>query len=177
MRELTFVGFLRRYVRDLSISGTNSISKLSYEAARENSRLREPLLLYALFSGKEASLLRSAEGTTLEELYSSVLDRYSKEQMLHAFLTRDSGLPSAYHKVWRSYLAQKNRKDTDAQTKELMRQRILAMQADKGVSNYRIYKELNLNPGNINDWLKNGAGEKVSLATARRAFEYVNSYA
>ena len=177
MRELTFVGFLRRYVRDLSISGTNSISKLSYEAARENFRLREPLLLYALFSGKEASLLRSAEGTTLEELYSSVLDRYSKEQMLHAFLTSDSGLPSAYHKVWRSYLAQKNRKDTDAQTKELMRQRILAMQADKGVSNYRIYKELNLNPGNINDWLKNGAGEKVSLATARRAFEYVNSYA
>ena len=177
MRELTFVGFLRRYVRDLSISGTNSISKLSYEAARENFRLREPLLLYALFSGKEASLLRSAEGTTLEELYSSVLDRYSKEQMLHAFLTSDSGLPSAYHKVWRSYLAQKNRKDTDAQTKELMRQRILAMQADKGVSNYRIYKELNLNPGNINDWLKNGAGEKVSLTTARRAFEYVNSYA
>lgn len=72
-------------------------------------------------------------------------------------------LPSAYHKVWRSYIAQKNRKDTGARTKELMRQRILAMQADKGVSNYRIYKELDLNPGNINDWLKNGAGEKVSF--------------
>ena len=139
--------------------------------------MREPLLLYALFSGKEASLLRSAEGTVIKELYSSVLDRYSKAQMLHAFLTGDLELPSAYHKVWRSFLSQKNRKDTDAQTKELMRQRILAMQADKGVSNYRIYKELNLNPGNINDWLKNGAGEKVSLATARRAFEYVNSCA
>ena len=177
MRELTFVGFLRRYVRDLSMSGTNSISKLTAEAAGDNPRLREPLLLYALFSGKETTLLRSAEGTALEKQYCSVLDRYNKEQMLHAFLTGDPELPSAYHKVWRSYLAQKNRKDTDAQTKELMRQRILAMQADKGVSNYRIYKELNLNPGNINDWLKNGAGEKVSLTTARRAFEYVNSYA
>ena len=177
MRDLTFVGFLSRYVRDLSMSGTNSVSKLSSEAAGENLRLREPVLLYALFSGKEASLLRRAEGTALEELYSSVLDRYSKEQMLHAFLTSDPKLPSSYHKVWRSYIAQKNRKDTDAQTKELIRQRILAMQADKGVSNYRIYKELDLNPGNINDWLKNGAGEKVSLATARRAFEYVNSYA
>ena len=176
MRELTFVGFLRRYVRDLSISGTNSVSKLTAEAAGDNPRLREPLLLYALFSGKEASLLRSAEGTALEKLYSSVLDRYNKEQMLHAFLTCDPELPSAYHKVWRSYMAQKNRKDTDAQTKELMRQRILAMQADKGVSNYRIYKELDLNPGNINDWLKNGAGEKVSLATARRAFEFVTSF-
>ena len=175
MRELTFVGFLRRYVRDLSISGTNSVSKLSAEAAGENPRLREPLLLYALFSGKETTLLRSAEGTALEKLYSSVLDRYNKEQMLHAFLASDPELPSAYHKVWRSYMAQKNRKDTDAQTKELMRQRILAMQADKGVSNYRIYKELDLNPGNINDWLKNGAGEKVSLATARKALAYVQS--
>ena len=85
MRELTFVGFLSRYVRELSMSGTNSVSKLSSEAAGENLRLREPLLLYALFLGKEASLLRRAEGTPLEELYSNVLDRYSKEQMLHAF--------------------------------------------------------------------------------------------
>ncbi len=176
MRELTFVGFLSRYVRDLSISGTNSVSKLSSEAAKENFRLREPLLLYALFSGKETSLQHSTEGNELKEFYSSVLDRYDKEHMLHAFLTNDPELPSAYHKVWRSYMAQKNRKDTDAQTKEMMRQRILAMQTDKGVSNYRIYKELDLNPGNINDWLKNGAGEKVSLATARRAFEFVNSY-
>ena len=95
--------------------------------------------------------------------------------MLHAFLTDDPELPSSYHKVWRSYLAQKNRKDTDAKAKELMRQRILAMQADKGVSNNRICEELDLNPGNVNDWLKNGAGEKVSLTTARRTFEFVNS--
>ena len=48
MRELTFVGFLSRYVRELSMSGTNSISKLASEAATDNYRLREPLLLYAL---------------------------------------------------------------------------------------------------------------------------------
>ena len=117
--------------------------------------------MYALFSGKETSLLRSAESVALEQLYSSVLDRYNKEQMLHAFLTNDPELPSAYHKVWRSYMAQKNRKDTDAKTKELMRQRILSMQKEKGVSNYRIYKTLGLNPGNINDWLKT-ASEKRS---------------
>ncbi len=175
MRELTFVGFLSRYVRELSMSGTNSISKLAREAANDNYRLREPLLLYALFSGKETSLLRSAESVALEQLYSSVLDRYNKEQMLHAFLTNDPELPSAYHKVWRSYMAQKNRKDTDAKTKELIRQRILSMQKEKGVSNYRIYKTLGLNPGNVNDWLKNGAGEKVSMNTARKAFAYVQS--
>ena len=49
MKELTFVGFLSLYVRELSMSGTNSISKLASEAATDNYRLREPLLLYALF--------------------------------------------------------------------------------------------------------------------------------
>ena len=57
----------------------------------------------------------------------------------------------------------------------MIRQRILSMQKEKGVSNYRIYKTLGLNPGNINDWLKNGAGEKVSLTTAREALEHVQN--
>ena len=59
MRELTFVGFLSRYVRELSMSGTNSISKLAREAATNNYRLREPLLLYALFSDNSALHLSS----------------------------------------------------------------------------------------------------------------------
>ncbi len=49
------------------------------------------------------------------------------------------------------------------------------MRKEKGVSNYQIYKTLGLNPGNVNDWLKNGAGEKISLTTARKAFTYVQS--
>ena len=176
MRELTFSGFLSRYTQDLSESKTNSISKLSQEAARDNFRLREPLLLYALFSGKEALLQRRVKGTPLEEQYNSIIDKCSKEQLLHAFMTDDPKLPYSFKKVWRSYLAQKNLKATDAHTKEMIRQRILALQKEKGISNYQIYKELGLNPGNFNDWLKNGAGEKVSLASARRALEYLNSF-
>ena len=95
--------------------------------------------------------------------------------MLQALKENDPALSAEYRKVWRSYLAQKNRNKTDAQTKELIRQRILSMQKEKGVSNYRIYKTLGLNPGNINDWLKNGAGEKVSLAVARKAFEFMQN--
>jgi len=175
MRELTFAGFLSRYVRQLSMSGTNSISKLAREAAMDNYRLREPLLLYALFTDNRALLQKSINNNAQKEQYDTILDQYSKTQMLQALKGNDPALPAEYQKVWRSYLAQKNRMETDAQTKELIRQRILSMQQQKGVSNYRIYKTLGLNPGNINDWLKNGAGEKVSLATARRAFEYVQS--
>ena len=175
MRELTFVGFLRRYVRELSMSGTNSISKLAREAATDNYRLREPLLLYALFTDNSALLIKSIDNEALIEQYNAILNKYSKVQMRQALEANDPALPAEYRKVWRSYLAQKNRNKTDAQTKELIRQRILSMQKEKGVSNYRIYKTLGLNPGNINDWLKNGAGEKVSLSTARKAFEFLQS--
>ena len=175
MRELTFDGFLSRYVRELSMSGTNSISKLAREAAADNYRLREPLVLYALFSDNTALLQKNTENNVLYEQLNTILGQYNKMQMLQALKENDPDLPVEYRKVWRSYLAQKNRKETDAQTKELIRQRILSMQKEKGVSNYRIYKTLGLNPGNINDWLKNGASEKVSLDTARKAFEFVQS--
>ena len=175
MRELTFVGFLTRYVRELSVSGTNSISKLAREAADDNFRLREPLLLYALFSDNTALLRNSIDNDALNEQYQDIIARYGKTQMQQALEDNDPDLPAEYRKVWRSYLAQKKRKETDAQTKEMFRQRILSLQKEKGVSNYRIYKTLGMNPGNINDWLKNGAGEKVSLSTARKAFEYVQS--
>ncbi len=173
MRELTFVGFLSRYVRELSMSGTNSISKLAREAATDNCRLREPLLLYTLFTDNRALLQKSINNDAQKKQYNAIFDQYSKAHMLQALKENDPALPAEYRKVWRSYLARKNRKETDAQTKELLRQRILSMQKEKGVSNYRIYKTLGLNPGNINDWLKNGAGEKVSLSTARKTFEYV----
>ncbi len=175
MRALTFVGFLSRYVRELSMSGTNSISKLAREAAADNYRLREPLLLYALFTDNRALLRNSIDNDALNKQYNAIFDQYNKAQMLQSLKNNDPALPTEYRKVWRSYLAQKNRKETDAQTKKLIRQRILSMQKEKGVSNYRIYKTLGLNPGNINDWLKNGAGEKVSLTTARKAFEFVQN--
>ncbi len=157
------------------MSGTNSISKLAREAATDNYRLREPLLLYALFSDNSALLQSSMDSETLNKQFASILSQYSKAQMLQALKENDPDLPAEYRKVWRSYLAQKNRKETDAQTKELFRQRILSMQKEKGLSNYRIYKTLGLNPGNINDWLKNGAGEKVSLTVARKAFVFLQS--
>ncbi len=175
MRELTFVGFLSRYVRELSMSGTNSISKLAREADKANARLQEPLLLYALFSDNSALLQKSINNDMQKARYDAILEQYSKEQMLQALKENDPALSAEYRKVWRSYLAQKNRKETDAHTKELIRQRILSIQKEKGVSNYQIYKTLGLNPGNINDWLKNGTGEKVSLAVARKAFEFMQN--
>ena len=96
--------------------------------------------------------------------------------MTQMFEDKDSMLPNEYHKVWRSFQSQKNRVQSDDHTKELMRLKVKRLQERCGVSNYRIYTDLNLNPGNVNAWLKHGVADKVSLDTARRTLRYVEGY-
>ena len=78
MRELTFKGFLKSYVRSLSQAETNSLYKLVKEAADENPRLREPLLLYAKFTDSTDVLLRAAKKTELYSEYKNLVNRYDK---------------------------------------------------------------------------------------------------
>ena len=172
MRELTFLGFSTEYVRSLSKSGTTSVFTLAKEAASDNPRLREPLLLYALASDKKDILLRAAKRFGLVEFYAhplSVLEGNTLEDIMGKGL-----LPEGYQKVWRSYLAKKNSHYSDDMTKEMMRNRILRLQKEKGVTNYRLYTDLKMNPGNLNSWLKHGGGNKISLDRARDVLRYLS---
>ena len=172
MRELTFKGFLTSYVRQLSRTDTNSLYKLAAEAASDNPRLCEPLFLYAMYSGKLTVLLQATKDAELRSVYKDMA-QYTAEQMTTLLENGSPALPNEYHKVWRSYLSQKNRGQADDHTKELMRQKVKRLQDRYGVSNYRIYTDLRLNPGNLNAWLKHGHSDKVSLDTARRTLRYV----
>lgn len=58
MRQLTFTGFLKSYVKELSYSGTSAFRKLVAEAIEDNPRLKEPLLLYAHFTYDKDSIRR-----------------------------------------------------------------------------------------------------------------------
>lgn len=172
MRELTFLGFLTEYVRSLSKAGTTSVFALAREAACDNPRLREPLLLYALACGKKDILLRAAKRFGLEELYATplfVIKGNNLEDVISKGL-----LPEGYQKVWRSYLAKKNSHCSDDMTKEMMRNQILRLQEEKGVTNYRLYTDLKMNPGNLNSWLKHGCGNKISLDRARDVLRYLS---
>lgn len=65
-------------------------------------------------------------------------------------------------------------KISDNKLKKLMQKRIVELKTEKGISNYRIYKALNLNPGNVNAFLKNADVSKVGLNTVRKMLAYVN---
>lgn len=100
---------------------------------------------------------------------------YTADMMTELFEQASPKLPAEYHKVWRSYQSRRNKGQADEHTKELMRQKVKRLQAQKGVTNYRIYTDLKINPGNLNAWLKHGDGDKVSLETARRTLHYMEN--
>ena len=177
MRELTFPGFLKQYVSAVSLSGTSSIYKLSDEAVSANPRLREPLLLYALCTGKETLLLNAVKSKELREEYKEIIKSSDINQLNvdigQTSQYKNTALPDRYSRVYKSYLTVKNKNNNEIFTKSLMRDRMIRLQKEKSISNYRIYTDLGLNHGNINAYLKNNNCSKVSVGTARKMLEYL----
>lgn len=175
MRELTFAGFVREYLLSLSGGSSLALKGLATDAAGDNPRLKEPLLLYALTQNKGDTLLRMAKSLPIYNEYAMLIRQLGgclPDETLGKNLW-----PERYQKVWRTFQSQKNRFQTDEETKKLMRKRLMEVQQRSGLSNYRIYHDLHLNPGNVNSWLKHDDSSKVSLATARRALQYAKSLA
>ena len=174
MRKLTFKGFLSSYVKALSYSGTVDVASLAKEVTTNNFRLRAPLVLYAVVHGKSGLLKKelNANGCKIELLQPlEILNQSDVELMLE-----QGNLPQEYLKVWNSFKVRRDMPQNIMALKAAMRKKIIQLQNDKNCSNYRLYKDLSLNPGNINSWLKHGDGSKVSYKTAQQIITYVMQY-
>ena len=171
MRKLTFKGFLSQYVKNLSYSNTLDVKRLAREATTSNLRLRAPLVLYALASSKKDLLIDALSVCNNASEMCRMLD-YFECSDLESQLGK-SNVPEDYSKVWNSFLVARDAPKRDNDLKGAMRKKILRVQAEKNCSNYRVYTDLKLNPGNINSWLKNGDSTKVSYQTAERVMDYV----
>ena len=139
-------------------------------------RLKEPLFLYALAFNKVELLLRYTANSTIAAEYEQLSNLYSLEQMLVLLEKQSSELPEGYLKVWRSYCSVRDAALADNDTKELIHRRVLELQQKKKLTNYRLYKDLKLNPGNVNAWLKHNDSSKMSLDCARQIYKYAKSY-
>ena len=171
---MLFKGYLAKYVRALSGENTLNIRALAKEAVNDDPRLMVPLLLYAVYHGKTELLRRSlAENNCGKEIL-KLLDELETSGPEEAL--RSEPLYDEYRKVVNSFRAEAERPANNEQLKDAMRSRILEMQRAKNCSNYRIYTDLKLNPGNINEWLKNGDSRKVSYRTAERIVSYLMSF-
>ncbi len=107
---------------------------------------------------------------------SKLSNRYSLAQMLLLLENQSHELPEGYLKVWRSYCSVRDAALADNDTKELIHRRVLELQEKKKLTNYRLYTDLKLNPGNVNAWLKHNDSSKMSLDCARQIYKYAKSY-
>lgn len=165
MRELTLKGYLQQQLCELSGLNSKSLYKFA-KLSENNARLRDVLCMFLNYYVDE-------------KLKNQLCKRFpylSKgcESLQGASLDHFDDSLSEYRTIYENYLNKKNAKANEDKLKSLMQKRIVEVQAEKGITNYRIYKALNLNPGNVNAYLKDGNSSKVGLKTARRILTYVN---
>ena len=171
MRELTFKGFLRSYVRKLSRSGSLDPAKLAEEVTDGNARLCAPLVLYAIVSGTAGRLKGALGGATGADEVRRLLGALPSRNVEQTLRSGDA--PEECLKVWNSYLVAHDAPVRDAELKRAVRKKVLQLQKETGCSNYRVYTDLKLNPGNVNCWLKQGDDRKVSYRTAEKILAYM----
>jgi hypothetical protein len=165
MRELTFKGYLQQQLCELSGLNSKSLYKFA-KLSENNARLRDVLCLFLNYYVDEK--LKNQLCRRFPNLLKGC-------ELLHdVSLGHFDDLLSEYRTIYENYLNNKNSKENEEKIKFLMQKRIVEVQAEKGITNYRIYKALNLNPGNVNAFLKKGDTGKVGLDTARRILAYVN---
>lgn len=172
MRELKFKGYLLSQLQELSDFNSTSLYAFS-QLARNNARLKDVLSLYLVMYTKES--LRSKLLIKFDYLKSSCEKlKGIDDDNAETYLQNDS--LSGYRTVYNNFLYQRNRKEQEDRLKMMMYRKISEVKQAKCVTNYRIYKELNLNPGNVNAFLKNEDTSKVSVDTARKILAFVNNY-
>lgn len=134
-----------------------------------NQRIYEPLMLYALLSLNENQLSKFVmKNDKIKSDYETYFLDYKSFDNFDFFK-----LPTGYQKVFTSYESVKNQKLTEENLKKLMLNKIRDLQSEKNISTYRLYTDLKLNHGNVNDFIKNGSLNKLSLDSTRMILNYL----
>ena len=165
MRKQYFINYLKSYLNDVSGLKTANIHKLVL-ASKKNLRIRDCLILYCGLSSRQQLLNRFTNNK-----YKDVLDRLNEDNYLS-----DEFSDYEFRKIQNSYENKIKVMEYDDITKLKVHDNTINLMNKKGLTNYRIYKDLGLNPGNVNDYLTNKNIKKVSVDTALKIFEYAYAY-
>jgi len=150
---------------------TNDIKLLANEVFN-NKRLAEPLILFALSVNKQECLRRVAKDNHLTFEMQKLADT-SWNNVIVLLKNNDSFLSDNFHKVYRSYLVERDKQKAINHSKSLRLKRTRELQRKKGITTYRLYTDLRLNHGNVHAYIKNGSLNKVSLNVADKILDYL----
>ena len=162
MRQVTFETFLKQYLADVSGQLTLNVHKL-VKLSKRNHRIVSSLVLYCLFTNKMDILLKYID--TKKYPY---LDELTVDNFLDDKYNKDYSFQNVHRSFTRRLLFYEN----ENVTKSLVRDNIVKIMKEKGITNYRIYTDLKANPGNVNDFIKNNNTKKVSLKLVKDIYSY-----
>ena len=157
MNNLTLIGYLKKYIKSNGCDSL-SISRLSSYSI-EHDELIHHIALYAYLTDKIHLCGKN------EALYMGCMRIKNNENYLKDY--------KEYAEIYVAYKEDTREFKKEDEFKAKIRKRILELQKEKSISNYRIYTDLGLNPGNVNSFLKNGDYRKLSLNIVRRIWKYV----
>ena len=169
MRQLTFSGFLDRYIRELSGLDRIDIAKMAVMADGQMPRIKEPLVVYASLKRSPQTIRKLFGNTSLKDDYNSffaLCDNYDENYFM--------SLPENYKKLYKSYLSVRDQKENKKRIKQLYRDNILKLRNSSGITDYKICKTLNINHGNLHSFLYQGRCENISLENVRKIYDLIN---
>lgn len=169
MRRLTFKGYLRSYMPYLAGEDTLALARLAQHLSEEP-RLVAPLLLWATLTAQGDRLSKLLQNEAQRRELEVLASLQSASLLETALAEEDPRLRPEYAKAWRSFVARRDAVHRDAELKLEARNRALDLAAAKGVSRYRMARDLSLNDGNLHAFLAQGRPSALSL---RRVFELV----
>lgn len=155
MRKLTEKGFMEGYLQSLSLNNTASVNKLIKELP-DNPRLLVPLAYYAY-------IIELPEKTAKKSLaLSSEIERIRTGQD-----------QAEIQKLLNTYKYAAGKKSREDNLKKLMHKKLLVMLSEKGITTYKVYKALNLDPSNTNRFIKHCDCSRINIDSVRLMIKYV----
>lgn len=174
MRQLTLKGYLESYVPYLAGEDTLALTRLVRHLSEEP-RLVAPMLLWAAVSGRGDRLRRLLQSEDQRRELEVLMSLHSASFLEAALAEADPRLPPEYAKAWRSFVVRRDTTQRDAELKLEARKRVLDLASAKGVSRYRMARDLGLNDGNLHAFLAQGKPSALSLQRVFDLVEYLEA--
>ena len=175
MKTTSFKSFLSNYVKDMSPEHSLSLFK-NEKLVQNDTRLLNVFSFYVMFNDDVNTTLENKKDKlpNLYEKYSDYKKKYKNVTYENVSELVDSlDEFDELKQLYTSYNNLYHRKDE--MLKKYYHQRICVIQSEKNISNYRVYTDLKLNPGNTNDFIKNLSFNKLSIDKVKLIHEYVSS--
>ena len=175
MKTKTFKSFLSDYVKDMNPEHSLSLFKNERHIEKDE-RLSNVYSFYVFFNDEAVKTLVSKKDR-LPRLYKRYCEYKKKydNTSLENLKTKVEAL-DPFDELRQLYVSYKNLVvNRNLVLKKLYHEKITRLQREKKISTYRIYKDVNLNHGNTNDFLKNKVFNKLSIKNVKAIMDYVVS--